>query len=46
MDIKEENYEDDNMISICISLSDGDKKIKELSINDSKSTMKYDNNKK
>jgi len=42
---EKENYEDDYMTSSCSSISDGDKNMQKLSINDSKNTMKKDNNK-
>lgn len=49
LDIKEEsvkdNHEDDNVISSCSSLSDGDKNMKKISVNDSKNSIKYENNK-
>jgi hypothetical protein len=42
--VEKETDEDDYMLSSCSSLSDGDKNMNKLSINDSKKTMKYANN--
>ena len=42
---EKENHIDDFMISSCSSLSDEDKNMNKSSINDSKNSMKYDNNK-